>query len=262
MLVCVALAAPACAQTADGAAARAQANARIVPLPSLAQRAPDPVDVQDEVILSRFLFGDIRVEDLTEEQGEELVAAATRRLDRRKAELERAKELVEEGALARLALTPLILEMDRARRTLNLAESRARLLRELAAIARQEAEEALRASEPRPEAPGAPAERFDGLGILRPQDFTRVATAFRKQFARALPVSARGGTALHRALGFDHRGRYDVAVDPDQPEGVWLRNLLKSWKIPYYAFRAFLPGRATGPHIHIGPPSPRLARGG
>jgi hypothetical protein len=33
-------------------------------------------------------------------------------------------------------------------------------------------------------------------------------------------------------------------------------------RIPYFAFRGFLPGSATGPHIHIGPPSERTSRGG
>jgi hypothetical protein len=53
-----------------------------------------------------------------------------------------------------------------------------------------------------------------------------------------------------------------VALDPDQPEGVWLRRYLETLRIPYFAFRGFLTGRATGPHIHIGPPSERIARGG
>jgi hypothetical protein len=71
-------------------------------------------------------------------------------------------------------------------------------------------------------------------------------------------VSARGATATHRALGFDHRGRVDIALNPDQREGVWLLNYLKRLKIPYYAFRAAVRGKATAPHIHLGPPSLRL----
>jgi hypothetical protein len=50
----------------------------------------------------------------------------------------------------------------------------------------------------------------------------------------------------------------DVALNPDQQEGLWLRKYLESRKIPYFAFRAALPGKATGPHIHMGPPSQRL----
>jgi hypothetical protein len=71
-----------------------------------------------------------------------------------------------------------------------------------------------------------------------------------------------GETAVHRALGFDHRNRVDVAVHPDQPEGVWLRQYLELHYIPYFAFRRAVPGKATGAHIHIGPMSTPLARAG
>ncbi|MGH9663230.1 MAG: hypothetical protein ACRD9L_02260, partial [Bryobacteraceae bacterium] len=57
---------------------------------------------------------------------------------------------------------------------------------------------------------------------------------------------------------FDHRGRIDVGLNPDQPEGVWLRHYLESHEIPYFAFRAAVAGKATAPHIHIGPGSTRL----
>ena len=77
-----------------------------------------------------------------------------------------------------------------------------------------------------------------------------------------MPVSALGETAVHRAMGFDHRGRVDVALNPDQPEGVWLIEYLKQNRIPYFAFRGPVKGKATGAHIHIGPMSTRLASGG
>ena len=50
----------------------------------------------------------------------------------------------------------------------------------------------------------------------------------------------------------------DVAISPDQSEGVWLRAYLESNEIPYFAFRSAVPGKATGAHIHIGPGSTRL----
>jgi hypothetical protein len=59
-------------------------------------------------------------------------------------------------------------------------------------------------------------------------------------------------------MGLDHRGRIDVAVNPDSEEGQWLRRYLETERIPYLAFRGALAGAATGPHIHIGPPSPSL----
>jgi len=83
--------------------------------------------------------------------------------------------------------------------------------------------------------------------------------AFSSKFDRPLPISAEGETEVHRALGFDHRGRVDVAVVPSAPEGVWLRQYLQLRKIPYYAFSRAIPGKATAAHIHIGPGSTRLA---
>jgi len=101
-------------------------------------------------------------------------------------------------------------------------------------------------------------ERFDGDGAFSPTDLKKVLTAFQNKFHHPMPISANGETSVHRALGFDHRGRVDVALNPDETEGAWLRAYLASQDIPYYAFRAALPGKATGPHIHIGPGSTRL----
>jgi len=89
-----------------------------------------------------------------------------------------------------------------------------------------------------------------------------VETAFEREFGKPLPVSAMGETAVHRALGFDHRGRVDVALNPDAPEGAWLRAYLTVNHIPFFAFRQAVPGKATGAHIHIGPMSARLDSGG
>ena len=87
-------------------------------------------------------------------------------------------------------------------------------------------------------------------------------TAYQGRFGKPLPVSALGETAVHKSLGFDHRGRVDVALFPDAPEGVWLREYLTSHHIPYFAFRHAIPGKATGAHIHIGPGSTRIRNGG
>jgi hypothetical protein len=38
-------------------------------------------------------------------------------------------------------------------------------------------------------------------------------------------------------------------------------SLLEEWDIPYIAFRSAVPGQATGPHVHIGPPSLRIDAG-
>jgi hypothetical protein len=218
-------------------------------------------DAPDEAILRRTLYGKLTIEELTEQQGQEMTAAATRLFERRKARLEEARKLVDEGALPRLALTPCIEELDRSRRTLDLAVSRAALLAQLAGMARRE-KEALAQRQETAHEPAPLAERYDGDGLLRSGDLKTITLAFEKQFSKPLPVSAVGDTAVHRLLGFDHHGRIDVALDPDQPEGIWLRKYLRTMRIPYFAFRSFLSGRATGPHIHIGTPSERTSRGG
>ena len=106
------------------------------------------------------------------------------------------------------------------------------------------------------------AERYEGDGVLTPLSFFKVEIAFAEHFGKPLPVSARGDTAVHRAMGFDHRGRVDVALNPDQPEGVWLREYLAAQHIPYFAFRQAVAGKATGAHIHVGPMSTRIKLGG
>jgi len=218
-------------------------------------------DEQDETILRRTLYGNLSVEDLTEQQGEEMVAAARRRFERQQARVGEAKKLVEAGATSRLSLTSVLEELDRARRTLDLAVSRARLIGELAEMVRAEV---AALSEPRVAPLDAPvlAERYSGDGVFPLAALATIALAFEEEFARPLPVSARGATALHHSLGFDHRGRVDVALDPNQPEGVWLRTFLQRLRIPYSAFRSALPRRSTGPHIHIGPPSEPIRGGG
>ncbi len=44
-------------------------------------------------------------------------------------------------------------------------------------------------------------------------------------------------TAVHRALGYDHQGRLDVALFPDALEGLCLRDYLESYEIPARSVR-------------------------
>jgi hypothetical protein len=234
------------------------ALALVVSLIALPTSADDLADAQDQAVLQRTLYGYLRVEDCDEEQAASMVAAATRIFERRKEQLERQHALVDEGLAPAVSIAERVQAVEDAKRVLDLAESRAQLVRQLAEIARMEAEaESLPAVEtgPRPI-----IEKFTGGGRFLAADFDEIEAAYRAEFGAPIPVSARGATRFHRALGFDHRGRIDVAVDPDRPEGVWLRNYLRKRGIPYYAFRAAVRGKATAPHIHIGPPSERLAR--
>lgn len=241
----------------EAAKVRALIEAGALPRARLAEVERELADARDDDVLRRTLFGLASVEDLTEEQIREMLAAADRRVTRQRERLEQAKKLVEEGVAPRTSLSPFLEELDSRRRTFDLAESRASLFRELAEMIRRELE--LEASlEAEPEVAPRIAERFEGAGVFRLAQLKGVMAAFEKEFHRPLPISARGMTALHKRLGFDHRERADVSLRPDQPEGVWLRRYLEALKIPYIAFRGFIPGVSTAPHIHIGPPSGRL----
>jgi hypothetical protein len=79
------------------------------------------------------------------------------------------------------------------------------------------------------------------------------------RFGRALPISALGQTALHDRLGFDHRNAIDLAVHPDSPEGRALMEHLRAQGIPFIAAWGAIPGSASGAHIHVGQPSPRMS---
>ena len=212
-------------------------------------------DAADAAFLRRTLYGT----ELTEDQAGPMVAAAARRLERRQEEVAQARKLVNEQVASLSSVTPYLEDLDRARKEFDLAESRARLCRELTSIA--QAEQDYQASlEHAPAGAHALADRFDGGGVFTGADFQMVEAAFAAHFGKSLPVSAMGATAVHRALGFDHRGRVYVAIHPDQPEGIWLRQYLERHALPYFAFRQAVRGQSTGAHIHMGPMSTRLAR--
>ena len=86
-------------------------------------------------------------------------------------------------------------------------------------------------------------------------EIAKVGGFFSSQFGHALPITAYGQTALHNKLGFDHSNSVDVGVHPDSAEGQALIAYLRQTGVPFLAFRSAIPGKATGPHIHIGFPS-------
>lgn len=210
-------------------------------------------DANDNVVLARTLYGTATASTLTEPDAAEMVEAARNRVAREQTRVAEMQKLVDLGIAARNSMEPLNQELTQRQTTLGLAESRAQLVATLAAGARTETLPAVAAAAPI-------EEHFVGKGSLSRRDLRAIKAAYTAQFRHALPISANGETAVHRALGFDHRGRVDVAVSPDQPEGVWLREYLESNNIPFYAFRAAIRGKATGAHIHIGPGSTRLRR--
>jgi hypothetical protein len=220
-------------------------------------------DAQDDAILAHTLYGELPVQNLSEQMADEMVAAAQRRLEREINRIAASQKLVNEGVLPRGALEPLQEELNMRSMNLNLAHSRAKLIGELANIARYEhSMQALQSAtriEPYTDYTLHSMVHYEGNGIfLANQDLHTLETSFQHRFGYALPVSADGQTAVHDALHFDHHGRVDVAVNPNQPEGIWLRHYLEAKRIPYYAFLRAIPGKATGAHIHIGPGSTRL----
>ena len=236
---------------------RALVEAGVAPRVQLERAEAAIADAEDAALLRKTLYG----ADLSEEQTDQMMAAADRRLDRRKKAVEEAKRLIAGGVASQLSLTPALAEMDSARKERDLAESRARLSRELAQMALNEELLQNKLTQEPAEAKTL-ADRFDGDGIFSMGTMSRVQMEFSKHFGKPLPVSAVGETATHRGLGFDHTGRVDVALHPALPEGRWLLEYLTDHRIPYFAFRHAVPGKATGAHIHIGPMSTRLKLGG
>jgi len=230
-----------------GAAPRAQ----------LTRAQEDLADAEDAAVLRKTIYG----QDLTDAQSDEMIAAAQRRYERRKEAFDRAKKLVDLGVATQNSLEAVQEDMNMASKECELAEERAKTVHDLTVMAQQEEELQQRLATAPATAPQV-AEEYDGNGKFTPQVFAKVESAFEGRFGKPLPVSAMGETAVHRAMGFDHTGRVDVAIHPDQPEGVWLREYLTENHIPYFAFRQAVPGKATGAHIHLGPQSTRLAHGG
>jgi hypothetical protein len=253
----------------DSAIVRAQANLEnverlvvsgVLPRLRLDQAKDALEDAKDIAILHQTLYG----KELSIDQADEMIDAAQRRVDRKQLQQDQMKRLLSQGIISKSEMATYSDDTDRARHELDWAKNRAKLILELNAMAKAEEDaerlavlaESLRQSGQHPV-----AERFDGNGQFSPVIFAKVQSAFERRFGVVLPVSANGETAVHRALGFDHRGRVDVAVNPDQPEGVWLRRYLTDNRIPFFAFRAAVAHQATGAHIHLGPPSTHCTPG-
>jgi hypothetical protein len=217
-------------------------------------------DAKDEVILAHDLYGDLPAKGASMEASAEMIAAAQRRVIRQQARLEEARKMVTVGVAALSYLTPFEADLSARQAILDLAHLRAQLMSDRAAMIQQVAPPVLEPLLPDDsELLWQGMEHYEGDGAFdQARELPPLELAFASKFARPLPISAEGETEVHRALGFDHRGRVDVAIVPSAPEGVWLRQYLQLRKIPYYAFSHAVPGKATAAHIHIGPGSARL----
>jgi hypothetical protein len=243
-------------------------QADALPRIRIEQAKLDVADAEDDAILARNLFGDWTANQLNDQLADEMIGAAQRRVDRQQARIDQAKILIDKGFTAATSVAPLFQELSTRQSTLNLAHARASLvIQQTAAAKLQSALAAIRnpssfENHDAFESFDQSMEHYEGAGKFNEaRDLKPLELAFAREFDHPLPISAKGETNLHRSLGFDHRGRVDVAINPLEPEGVWLREYLYSRQIPYYAFTHAVPGKATAAHIHIGPGSTRLAAG-
>ena len=101
--------------------------------------------------------------------------------------------------------------------------------------------------------------RYGGARAWSLSDAAGIQQFFTRRFGRALPIGAFGQSALHNRWGYDHRNAMDIGVNPGSTEGQALMGYLRDNGIPFTAFHFAVPGKATGPHIHVGLPSHRIA---
>src|SRR5437763_3792218 len=142
----------------------------------LAEAEEELGDAQDDEVLRGTLYGNLTVQDLTEKQSDDMVTAAQRRYHRQKSKVERYQNLVAAGVLARGEIEPLLTELDSRRISVVLARNRAKLLEELASMARTES--ALMQRDEATVHDGRVMQRFDGDGAFSPDDLKVVEAAY------------------------------------------------------------------------------------
>jgi hypothetical protein len=186
------------------------------------------------------------------------IKAATTALSAAIEHLVRQQQLFASGLIARRAVEEADQAVSHQQLRLDLLNQRKELTDRQVALA-QESLRLARQLETQPRFPRVKrVTRHYGWGLWSQRDFMDLARAFRRQFGRTLPISAFGQTRTHERLGLNHIRRMDIAVHPDGPEGRWVMDYLRDNGIPFIAFRSYVPGCATGAHIHVGLPSSRL----
>jgi len=237
------------------------AAALLPPAPARAQRRPvAPTPPLDLLAAAERARADmLRAADEYRASLERVLAFYQADLNSSTAHVARQQDLVAQGLMAPRDVA----ESERARAEAqdHVDETRRRLAEADQLIA--EASAALELARHPALAPGASLVtraliRFNGRSPWSLTDTDKLRRFFAEHFGRALPVSAYGQTPVHDRLGFDHHNALDVAVHPDSAEGRSLLEYLRRLGVPYLAFRAAVPGAATGAHVHVGPPSERL----
>ena len=199
---------------------------------------------------------------------EELLRLVTEEADRLSATHEQLKQLHADGIVSKK-------ELEEGERLLADAHARQENLRRQMADADRliaETEQAEKLAKLRPAASSsnfirssikfnstAVVIRYTGRTHSAVPGLGGVQAFFSSTFGRPLPLSAVGQSATHDRFGYDHQHAVDVPLHPDSAEGRAVISYLQSKGITFVAFRAAIPGVATGPHIHIGRPSNRLS---
>ena len=99
--------------------------------------------------------------------------------------------------------------------------------------------------------------RYNGAATWSLSQAGKIEIFFQSKFGKPLPIAVFGQGVIHNQWRLDHHNAMDVSLSPDGPEGQALIDYLRASGIPFSAFRAAIPGVATGPHIHVGLPSHR-----
>lgn len=225
----------------------------VLPTNDLAKAMDDLNDALDNSILRYAAFN----QNLLPEQADQMVAVAQRMFMRRQRRSIQLHQLAATGVLSRSEADEAGIDLLGAKLQFDLAVERASLVKEMAL--QRSLVDVETDAEAHPEWNGKVYTRYDGNGVFTRSDFNGISASYLTAFGHSIPISADGQTAVHRAMGFNHTGRIDVALNPDQREGAWLLRYLERNHIPYFAFKTAVAHKATGAHIHLGPGSTKLS---
>ena len=184
------------------------------------------------------------------------------------AQLAKVKELLAQGLVTRSELETAEASVTRTRETVTETQAQLKRADVLIAEALVEAEVEESTRKLRPSSAGRALNtlvqttayiRYGGARAWSLSEAAGIKQFFARRFGRALPIGAFGQSALHNRWGYDHRNAMDVGVNPGSNEGQALMGYLRANGVPFTAFHFAVPGKATGPHIHIGLPSHRIA---
>ena len=196
---------------------------------------------------------------------EDLLKLQEESVTKQTASLEQLRELFNEGLIAKVELDKAEQDLAAAKTKIEQTQNQITNANQLAVEIKKAQELASIAKTQRLVKPVLKSINMLGATVMRSEsghwslaNLPQVQQFFSQSFGHLLPISTIGQSATHNRLGWDHRNSVDIGVHPDSAEGRALMSYLQTSGIPFLAFRAAIPGVATGPHIHIGFPSHRL----